>query len=730
MNQLFAQVALPVPMRSLFDYQVPSSLQCSIALGMRVLVPFGRRKLVGVVLGLSPDTELAAEKIKTLETLLDDACVLSDLTLEWLNWASQYYQHPLGEVIHTALPVSLRKGQPAVRQQKAWQLTDAGRDTEPASLNRSPRQRALLERLASAPQPHALLLQDFTSSLIKKLTEKGLVEETYLEHLPDPDWPARIELADKPKSNLEQSLAVTAIAHGSDRYSCFLLEGVTGSGKTEVYLQAIEPLLAEGKQVLILVPEIGLTPQTVQRFELRFGLPVGVLHSGLTDNERMLVWQQAREGELGIIIGTRSAIFTPLQSPGMIIVDEEHDSSYKQQDGWRYHARDMAVVRARLEGIPLLLGSATPSLESLNNALSGKYQHLSLKSRAGGAQAVRHQLLDLKGQKLEFGLATAMQQRIRQHLQAGHQVMLFINRRGYAPALICHQCGHVEECRRCDRSYTLHRSLNKLQCHHCGDAKTVPPHCTQCGHVGLQPVGLGTEQLEQGLSSLFPGISTVRIDSDSARGKDKLHSLLDEINQGAHQLLIGTQILAKGHHFPNVSLVVILDVDGALYSADYRAAEKLAQLITQVAGRAGRAHIQGELWLQTHHPQHPLLQDLLHNGYQHFARLALQERRFAALPPFSYQALFRSEANEARQAHEFLMQVKGLLAGRQGLTSIGPLPALMEKRQGRYRMQLLLQSEHRTGIQQHLHGLMSQIEKLPLAGKVRWSLDLDPQDFT
>lgn len=725
---MIVEVALPVPMRGGFDYLLPES-QPQPMPGARVRVPFGSRQLVGVITAIKQDSDQPTDKLRQITTLLDHKPVLSALMLDWLNWASRYYQHPVGDVISTALPARLRKGEPAISQQSFWQLTETGRALDSDSLTRAPQQQAIVERLRAGRCDDKTLKQEFSAAIIRAVKEKQLIEATDDDCIPDTDWPARIRISGQLNANLEQSLAITAINNQAQGFHPFLLEGVTGSGKTEVYLQCIAPLLQQGKQILILVPEIGLTPQTVARFEQRFGIEVAVLHSGLTDKERLTVWQQAGLGETGMIIGTRSAIFTPLANPGMIIVDEEHDGSYKQQDGWRYHARDLAVVRARLENIPLILGSATPSLETLNNALTGKYQHLSLKQRAGGAKAVQHQVLDIKGQALDYGLAKGMQQRIRLHLQQGHQVMLFINRRGFAPALICHQCGHVEECHSCERSFTLHRQLNKLQCHHCGDAKIVPSRCAACGHHDLQPVGMGTEQLEHGIQRLFPEYTAMRIDSDSARGKQKLHGLLDEINQGNSQLLIGTQILAKGHHFPGVSLVVILDVDSALFSADYRAAEHLAQLITQVAGRAGRAQIQGELWLQTHNPGHPLLQDLLNNGYQHFARLALKERQFAALPPYSYQALFRSEAVDGNLAYGFLEQVKACLR-QTDISLIGPLPALMEKRQGRYRMQLLLQSEKRTGIQQWLSNMMTKIEKLPLANKVRWSLDMDPMDFT
>ena len=485
-----------------------------------------------------------------------------------------------------------------------------------------------------------------------------------------------------------------------------------------------------GKQVLILVPEIGLTPQTVQRFERRFGVPVALLHSNVNDGERLRIWQQAQRGEVAIVIGTRSAVFTHFAKLGMIIVDEEHDLSYKQQEGLRYHARDLAVVRAKQDNIPLVLGTATPSLESLNNALNKRYQYHQLTARAEFGLSTSQHLLDLRNQATSCGLAHSLLHKVKQHLAAGNQVLIFANRRGYAPALICHQCGHVNQCTSCDRPFTWHRSSNSLQCHHCGSARSKPNSCSQCGSTKLLSEGIGTEQLEMGLKQLFPDYSVARVDSDTIRGKGRLEQLIEEINQLKYQLLIGTQILSKGHHFPNVTLVLIMDVDAALYSADFRAAEHLAQLITQLSGRAGRANKAGEMWLQTHEPGHPLLQDLLNNGYQHFARYALLERKHAALPPSYHQALFRAEANQAGMAFDFLNQVGQHLSVQKEVNLVGPLPALMEKRQGRYRFQLLLQSQNRMAIQQLLNATIPALEELPLAKKVRWSLDVDPQDFS
>ncbi|MBC3765968.1 primosomal protein N' [Neptunicella marina] len=727
MTTRIAEVALAVPKRTTFEYLLGDSTP---AIGARVQVPFGNRKLVGVVLAIKSDSNWPVEKLKPIQQILDDDAVLDTGLIKLLKWAAQYYQHPIGDVMQSALPVKLRQPNSSEMPQiTQWQCSELGRETDAATLSRAPKQQALLLALQQSELTDSDIKQNYTTAIIKALEQKELIEAQLITPQSNLDWHTQLQVNIAPKPSLEQSLAITCISGTQHQFHPVLLEGVTGSGKTEVYLQAIEPVLKQQKQVLILVPEIGLTPQTVSRFRKRFNAPVGLLHSNLTDNERLAVWQQAREGELAIVIGTRSAIFTPFLSLGMIIVDEEHDNSYKQQDGFRYHARDLAVMRARFEQLPLVLGSATPSLESLHNALSAKYQHIELHNRAGNAQHAHQQLFDVKHQPMQFGIAVGMQQRMRAHLEQGNQVMVFINRRGYAPSLLCHDCGEVEMCQRCDKAYTYHKGLNKLQCHHCGDAKPAPQQCSACGSKQLVTQGVGTEQLEQGLSQLFPQYKSVRIDSDNIRSKSRFNQILDDINQRQYQILIGTQILAKGHHFPHVTMVLIVDVDGALFSMDFRAAENLAQLITQVSGRAGRAELAGEMWMQSHQPQHPLLQDLVQNGYQHFARYALDERRAAGLPPFSFQALFRAEAHNQATAHQFLHSVAELIAAQAHVLPLGPFPALMEKRQGRFRMQLLVQSQERGALQKALFVSMPQIEQLPLAAKVRWSLDVDPQDF-
>ena len=728
--KLIVSVALPAPLRRLFDYGVSQEYEKTIRKGMRVWVSFGRRKLVGIVWEVKTHSDYDLNKIKLIESVIDDTPIFEPDIQKLMLWVSQYYQHSLGESLAAAMPAKLRKGEPNLAPKvKFLRLTEQGHSVEESDVKRAPKQWLLIKELKEQSAKRSALSEHFSSAIIKAVEAKGWLEEFDCDDLPVSkfsDW----EPETKPKANVEQSLAITAITSSIGEFACFLLEGITGSGKTEVYLNAIQSVLAKQEQVLILVPEIGLTPQMVSRFEKRFGQDIGLLHSGINDTIRLNVWQRAKKGKLSLVIGTRSAIFTPFKQLGMIIVDEEHDNSYKQQDGLRYHARDIAVMRARNNQIPMVLGSATPSLQTLQNALQGKYRHLQLRERAGVARKAKYNLHDIRGQQLTFGLSTGMITRIKQHLDAGNQVMIFINRRGYAPALVCQQCGWVAECPRCTRSFTLHRVQRKLHCHHCDNIKPVPQQCGDCGHQELSPLGQGTEQLQEGLTQLFPGYQNVRIDSDSARGKDKLNAMFEQIHKNEFQLLVGTQILAKGHHFPRVTLVVLLDVDGALFSADFRATEHLAQLITQVAGRAGRADREGEMWLQTYHPDHPMLQDLINNGYGHFSRLALEERKHAELPPFHFQVLLRAQSTNASVASNFLMAARRLLPQQEGLSVIGPLPALMEKRQGQFRMQLILQSRSRQLLQQRVATLVTQIESMPEASKVRWSVDVDPQDFS
>ncbi|MCG9597853.1 primosomal protein N' [Vibrio sp. Isolate25] len=733
MRPTIARVALPVPLDKQFDYQIPAHLFPVI--GGRVSVPFGPQTLVGVVTALVNQSEFSIDKLKPLKQVLDSQPVWSDSLYELLQWCSQFYHYPLGETLFNAMPSALRKGKEAdFASLVEWRLTASGREQLMLGSGLTVKRAKVMHRLEVGPVPHQHFLdEEISTSVLKGLNEKGWIES--VERKPEiRDWSQQVEAdVDKPKLNEEQAVAIATV-NSLSGFGCFLLEGVTGSGKTEVYLNLIKPVLEKGQQALVLVPEIGLTPQTINRFRHRFEVPVAVIHSGLNDSERLNAWLSARDKAAGIVIGTRSALLTPFADLGIIIVDEEHDASYKQQDSLRYHARDVAVMRANKEQIPIVLGSATPALETLHNALSGKYHHLTLTARAGNAVPTTNKVLDVKGQYLESGLSASLIAEMRQHLSAGNQVMLFLNRRGFSPALMCHDCGWIAECKRCDAYYTYHQYSNEIRCHHCGSQQPTIHQCKGCGSSNLVTVGVGTEQLEAQLGELFPEYKTIRIDRDSTRRKGSLESALGAIRSGKYQILIGTQMLAKGHHFPDVTLVALLDVDGSLYSSDFRASERLAQLFIQVAGRAGRASKPGEVILQTHHPEHSLLQALLTKSYRHFAETALQERKFALLPPYSYLTLFRAEANNSQHVEAFLRQVRHTLEAHplfDGYCQVlGPTPAPLAKRAGKHRWQLMLQTQTRPRMQKLLASAKPAIQMLPNAKKVRWSLDIEPQDLS
>lgn len=726
------QVALPVPLPRLFDYLPPQGVQPVI--GGRVSVPFGNRRMIGIVVAFRDSSDLPEAQLKRVVDVLDSESLYPPSLWRILNWAASYYHSPLGEVLSHAIPVLLRQGKAAQDNPLwRWEITEQGRATPPESLKRAPKQQQALASLRQQPlYRHQVSEHDLTEATLQALRAKGLCE--LHEHQPQMhDWRTTYAVkGERLRLNTDQAMAVGAIRADDEHYAAWLLAGITGSGKTEVYLSVLENVLARGKQALVLVPEIGLTPQTIARFRERFDAPIDVLHSALNDSERLAVWLRARRGETAIVIGTRSALFTPLARPGVIIIDEEHDSSYKQQEGWRYQARDLAVFRAHEEDIPIVMGSATPALETLHNVRSGKYRQLDLTKRAGNARTALQQLIDLKGVQLIGGLAPGLIGKMRQHLQADNQVLLFLNRRGFSPALLCHDCGWIAECTRCDRYYTLHQHHRQLRCHHCDSQRPLPNQCPQCGSTHLLPVGVGTEQLEQQLGTLFPGVPVSRIDRDTTSRKGALEQHLADVHRGGARILVGTQMLAKGHHFPDVTLVSLLDVDGALFSADFRAAERFAQLYTQVAGRAGRAGKQGEVLLQTHHPEHPLLQTLLHQGYSAFAQQALLERQAVHLPPWSRHALFRAEDMDNQQAAEFLQQLRNLLEASplndKAMWFMGPLPALQPKRSGRWRWQLLLQHPSRQRLQQLLSSSLPLVSTLPAARKVKWTLDIDPTE--
>jgi len=723
------RVALPVPLQRLFDYLPPPGVQAaSVAIGQRILVPFAARELVGIVSGHG-QAEAGIEPKPAL-ALPEGEPLLQGELLASLHWLAGYLHAPLGEVLAGALPAALRRGEPlpdtAVH---GWRLSEAGRTALPAMR-------------AGKPQALATLLagirdEDWLDgeapgwrAPLRALRERGLVERIALAMDTQATEPGRIPPA-AITLNAEQRSASDAI-RAVDGFAAFLLDGVTGSGKTEVYLDAIADCIARGRQALVLVPEIGLTPQALARFRARLGVPVHALHSGLNDGERARAWLAAARGQARVIVGTRSAVFVPLPEAGVIVVDEEHDGSYKQFDGIRYHARDFAIVRARALGVPVVLGSATPSLESLHNAQSGRYAHLRLRQRAGEAKPPAVRVLDVRKQPLQAGLSNAALDAIRAALGAGGQVLVFKNRRGYAPVLLCHDCGWSAHCTRCGTpdkpsAMTVHGGGRRLQCHHCGHRRAVPLACPDCASLALQAQGAGTERIEEVLKERFPDAPVLRIDRGSSQRRDAIERHFAELGSKPG-ILVGTQMLAKGHDLPNLTLVVVVGVDEGLFSADFRSGEKLAQLLIQVAGRAGRADKPGTVLVQTHHPAHPLLLTLIAGGYHAFADGELALREAADFPPFAHLALLRAEAKHADTPMQFLQRAKDLL-GDAGIEIAGPLPAPMPRRAGYLRAQLILAASERRRLHAALDALMPRLQAMPEARKLRWSLDVDPAEL-
>jgi primosomal protein N' (replication factor Y) len=656
--------------------------------------------------------------------ILDREPLLPKDVLALARWASTYYQHPIGEVVHSGLPRALREGRPTPAD--AWRLTRRGKGLPGGAPARAPRQAQALDLLREAA---ALTDTQLAEAGVSRPVLRELAKKDLIERCPAPVAPISAEQRESgPPLTAEQETALATL-RPQRGYHCALLEGVTGSGKTEVYLRLIADCLARGEQALLLVPEIGLTPQTVRRFAARFTTPLAVLHSGLSDGERLRAWTAAARGTAGIIIGTRSAAFTPLARPGLIIVDEEHDGSYKQQDGFRYSARDLAVKRAQLIDRPVLLGSATPSLETLRNALHGRYAHLALHARTGGGELPSIERLDLRGAPLTAGVSPALLTSLRECVdQRGEQALVFLNRRGFAPALLCHDCGWVAGCAHCDARQTVHLRRRQLRCHHCGARNALPDACPACGGR-LLTRGLGTEQAEEFLAAQL-SCPVHRIDSDALQGRDAAAALSDLAAREEAAVLLGTQMLTKGHHFPRVQLVCILDADALLYSADFRGAERLAQLIVQVAGRAGRERSGGRVLLQTHHPDHPLFAALAASGYAAVAREMLAQRQQAGLPPLGQLSLLRCDCREERDGELFLGALRRAVEGAlpRDTRLIGPLPSTMPRRAGRFRWQLWALSASRRAAQAAAAQLVAAAEALPRRGGLNWFIDVDAQD--
>lgn len=717
-------VALPTPLDRLFDYRWPEAWPAPQP-GQRLRVPFGRRTLIGLAVEtvrLQPVPFEDAGRYKPVVEALDPDAPLPADWLDSLRWAANYYRHPLGNVIATALPARLREGAAAVAASD-WRLvlTPAGHNALATLPARAKAVRALLTAAADARASAKV----GTAALHKAL------QQGWLERIAVPATAPAIPEVAAPALTNEQQQAWQSL-QTSQGFGVTLVDGVTGSGKTELYLRKVEQVIRTGAQALVLVPEIGLSPQLVARFVERFGANVVESHSGMGEAARLKSWLAMRDGTARVLVGTRSAAFTPFARLGLVVIDEEHDGSYKQQDGFRYHARDFAIRRAQMAGVPVILGSATPSLESLANAEAGRYHHLQLVRRVRGEAPPRPQLINLHHYPAREGLSEPLAAAIERHVEAGGQALLFINRRGFAPTLYCEQCRWLAPCPHCAGRLTVHRAVGRLQCHHCGYATAIPRECPSCGGHTLRPLGEGTERIEETLKNRLPGHRIERFDAERFSSGRTLAALLDDVRERRVSVLVGTQMLAKGHDFGALSLVGVVNADAALHSADFRATERLAQLLTQVAGRAGRsaAALPPEVLIQTREPDHPLLQALLQHGYGPVAGQLLAERRAAGLPPSAHLAVLRAESGDAHDAQAFLAAARDAFPSGAGVERLGPAPALLARRAGRYRYQLLLLAAHRRDLHRPLAAWQQALAALPQARRVRHALDIDPADLS
>ena len=730
-------VAVPVPLRNTFDFifdlDFPHQDSAVDLLGYRVKIPFGARQLVGVIVEQKSTSDYPFDKLKKVLELLDSEALFEPALWRTLNWLSRYYLAPIGEVFETAMTQHLRQGKTALPPlATAWRLSEKNQHKNIDQLSRAPLQRAIVERCQQAT---VLVPADFAQdssawrSAIRALITKGWLEQfTQRPSLAALETPKQQTI----QLNAQQTQAVAKLhqAMQAQTFSCTLLQGVTGSGKTQVYFEAMQQALQDNQQVLFLVPEIGLTPQLIERVQNHFAVAVSVMHSALNATERHLAWWHAHSGNADIVIGTRSAVFSNFTNLGLIVIDEEHDGSFKQNDGVRYQARDVAIYRAKQHNIPIILGSATPSLESYANALDGRFQHIKLTHRATTAPLPTVTTIDLTTSPARDGLSPAMLHAMHTTLKAGQQVMLFLNRRGYAPVLFCTDCGKASKCHRCDSNLTVHRRINRLCCHHCGyQASAQRAVCEHCNSTSFADVGEGTQRVEQSLQTHFPDAKILRIDRDSTRRKGELAALLNQAKDSQADILLGTQLITKGHDFPNVTLVGIIEADQGLVSADFRASESLFQQIVQVAGRAGRRDTPGQVLIQTRFAQHPLFAWVKQHNYDGFAQALMAERQSASFPPYGFFALLRAESVHPSKALQFLRRVKHDIYPSSDMLIMDAVPAPMERRAGKYRAQLLITASQRATLNNSLNDwLMRWQDNKKLGYAVRWSIDIDPLD--
>ncbi|MAL99521.1 MAG: primosomal protein N' [Alteromonadaceae bacterium] len=724
------RVALPRPVRQFFDYTFSGADE--VMPGQRVRVFFGRQTLVGVIVAVNP-SDPPDIKLRPISALLDRSPLFPDSSLTLIDWAARYYQHPPGECFWAALPPPLRQGKVAeMPTETTWtRNVEAVADTLP---KRAKRQHDLLRWFAEQPGEHAngtLTAAGFTPQVIRGLAERGFLARH--ERTLGQATEKSAVLQSLPAPNAAQQSVLDGLPVSCDAFAVHLIHGITGSGKTEVYMHWLRQSLPADGQALVLVPEINLTPQTVARFVRHFGARVALWHSALTDTERLRTWLQVQSGEPVILVSTRSGVLLPFSRLKAVVVDEEHDGAYKQNDGFRYSARDLSLVAARQANCPVLLGSATPSLESLHNVEARDYRLHSLAQRAGKGTLPSLQLVDIRSRPLVGGVSPPLMQAIENTLALGQQVLLFINRRGYAPVLMCYDCGHLLECRNCDTRLTLHRRENRMRCHHCDFQRPVPKRCDKCGGENLNPVGEGTEKTEDVLTQALPDYPIIRIDRDSTRKKGSLDGMLAAIHEGKPCVLVGTQMLTKGHDFPNVTLVGVLNADGGLFSSDFRGPEQLAQTVTQVAGRAGRGEQPGRVLIQTCHADHPLLQQLCQNDYLTLARSLLQEREDALLPPCSAQIALRFESPSMELSIDRLVATRGQLEQWRDqipeVLLLGPFPAAIARKANRHRAYLILQADNRRALQRAANALTRWLEQCRFSHNERWLIDVDPQEL-
>ncbi|MEE8364570.1 MAG: primosomal protein N' [Gammaproteobacteria bacterium] len=726
----FASFAIAIPLYRVFDYDM--AVNAPVQAGLRYRLPFGQGSKTGILLSTQDATDISPERIKTAIECLDDAPVLSEHMIALARWLAEYYLQPPGEVLFQCLPGYLRNAKRIKPTRvKYWYALPVADDLRERLRKRSPRQYELLVAIEQAPDGlNAAQLKAINAgwhSPVRALETRQAIKWGWLK--PAVTSPVRQAA---PVLNQEQSQVYTELSSRLDRFSVHLLDGITGSGKTEVYFRLIENQLEQQRQVIYLVPEIGLTTQLIERVKQRFGEQFVSSHSGLTDWQRFQAWDRFRRGEVNIMLGTRSCLFSQCDRLGLIVIDEEHDSSYRQEDGIRYHARDVAIKRAQMLDIPIVLGSATPSLESLNNCQREHYYLYRLLHRPTAYAPPRLRLIDTRQVKLVSGCSPVVLDRIGRHLSQGGQVLVYLNRRGYAPVVMCHECGWQANCRQCDSRLTLHQSVSQMLCHHCGYTQGLPAVCPECSHGDIKHYGIGTEQLEQGLKQRFSQFPVIRIDRDSVTSRDEFAHRIGKLQNGEPCLLIGTQMIAKGHDYPGITLSVILDADQALFSASYRASERLVQTAFQVGGRSGRGDREGEALIQTRFPEHPLMQALVNSHYRDIADSILQERKMLGFPPYSRVVIFRADALSLDQAMARLEQIGQYLQAsvqKRDVKCIGPIPALMTRRIGRYRAQLCLMSNNIQQLRGVLREAMPAIKKIPSTHSVKWVIDVDAFDL-